>query len=201
MSTATASARPSDSTFATLLRGPDTTLAVLRDHLASLDGPERIRQCRELGGRQLARLYDVAGDGEPVGPDHMVRGVDHGQTVRWYGKNSLPVFTHFEKRFARHADGTVIGFNFQTMAAFTGPGYFSCRVDDIKPRELLIDYTMVPASGPTEWPAIKPNERGLSRFVYAGMYDYCRKVSDEVVIGAATKKGKMLGAYFVLCSG
>ena len=197
---AAADATGSNTSLLALLKDTGAGLGAVRAHLEGLDGVERIRQCRELSGKLLARLYEVASDGEAVGPEHMVAGAGEGETVRWYGRNSLPVFTIFEKRFARQ-DGAVIGFNFQAMSFFTGPGYFTCRVDDAKPRELLIDYTLVPARSPSEWPRIKPNEAGLSRLVYAGMYDYCRKVSDTVVIGCATKQGKVMGQYFVLCRG
>ena len=62
----------------------------------------------------------AAGDNEPV---------------RHFGKNTLPLFTHFEKRFCRLPDSDsekpeqLAGFNFQTMAAVTGPGYY-VAVDD-----------------------------------------------------------------------
>ena len=46
---------------------------------------------------------------------------------------------------------------------------------------------------------MKPNSRGLSRFIYFNMYDYVRRVSPHVVIGAATRLGKPIGQYFVLC--
>ena len=43
--------------------------------------------------------------------------------------------------------------------------------------------------------------RGLPRLVYKDMYDYCRRVTDDVVIGAATRLGKPIGQYFVLARG
>jgi hypothetical protein len=190
-------------TFRELLSAPTTTLADLQSHLGSLDGARRIEESRALGPKQLARLYEVAGTGKPLDPDHMVERVKDGETAHWYGRNSLPAFRLFEKRFIRH-DGGVYGFNWNPaiVTAVSGPGYFFCRVDETKPNELLIDYTKTPSAAPaSDWPAVKSNASGLSRFVYKDMYDYCRRVTDDVVIGAATRLGKPIGQYFVLCRG
>ncbi|HZS37047.1 MAG TPA: hypothetical protein VFF06_09475, partial [Polyangia bacterium] len=70
-------------------------------------------------------------------------------------------------------------------------------------RELLFDYTRVPQAAPAGWPPIKPNEAGLSRFVYKNLHDFCRRVSRDVIIGSATRvdeKGveQDLDSYFVL---
>ena len=48
-------------------------------------------------------------------------------------------------------------------------------------------------------PDIVPNEARLGRFVYAGMKDYMRRVSEHVSIGRAYKGGKPMNAWFVLC--
>src|SRR5439155_23625666 len=87
-----------------------------------------------------------------------------GQTVIYAGKNSLAMFTHFEKRFVRQG-GAVVGYNNQSMSFVTGPGYFAVVQAPAaeRARELLFDYTRVPAGAPSGWPAIKPNEAGLSR--------------------------------------
>ena len=185
-----------------LLDQPSTTLADLQRHLASLDGAARITECRGLGKRQQARLYELAKDGGPLAPEDMVATVSGGEPVPWYGKNTLPAFTHFEKHFRRH-DGKIVGFNFNPplVTMITGPGYYVCRVDPSRPDDLLIDYTHVLHAAPDGWPATKKNTDGLSRFVYGNMYDYCRRVSDSVEIGAATRLGKPIGQYFVLCRG
>ncbi len=184
-----------------LLDDPATTLADLRTFLATL-GPEgRIAACRTLKKRHQARLFDLAAAGGPLTPEHMVETVPGGEPVRWYGRNSLPLFRLFEKRFRRH-EGQIAGINVQpNIQWFTGPGYFVCRVDPARPNELLIDYTKIPATQPPDWPAVKDNNGGGARFVYKNMYDYCRKVSDEVVIGAATRLGKPINQFFVLCRG
>ena len=49
------------------------------------------------------------------------------------------------------------------------------------------------------WPEIVDNHYRLSRFVYAGMIDYLRRVSTHVLIGRATRAGRELPNYFALC--
>ena len=125
------------------------------------------------------------------------------QTVRHFGKNTLPAFTHFEKRFCRPAGedaahpGALWGFNFQTMSPITGPGYYVAHEDPAR-REVLVDYREVPERAPAGWPALKRNERGLSRFVYGFMVDTLRRVSEHVTIGSAARKGKDIGSWFLL---
>ena len=124
--------------------------------------------------------------------------------VRHHGKNTLPAFTHFEKRFCRpkgadpHKPEALYGFNFQTLSPLTGPGYFLAVEASGRP-EVLVDYNRVPEDQPEGWPAIRANERGLSRFVYGFMVDTLRRVSEHVTIGSAARKGKDLGSWFVLC--
>jgi hypothetical protein len=83
------------------------------------------------------------------------------------------------------------------MAWLTGPGYFVCHQDGAAPA--AIDYRIVPPETPPGWPGVKPNDQGLSRFVYAHMVDYLRRVSAHVVIGRAYRDGKEMPNYFVLC--
>ncbi|MEE8581772.1 MAG: hypothetical protein V3T33_09305 [Myxococcota bacterium] len=124
--------------------------------------------------------------------------------MRHYGKNTLPLFTHFEKRFARPAGvdperpAELMGFNFQRLAPLTGPGYF-IAVENPEREEVLIDYRRVPSSHPEGWPEIRPNDRGLSSLVYGFMVDTLRRVSDHVTIGSAAKRGREMGSWFLLC--
>ena len=64
---------------------------------------------------------------------------------------------------------------------------------------MLIDYNRVPDSHPVDWPEIKRNDVGLSRFVYGFMIDTLRRVSEHVTIGSAARHGKDTGNWFVLC--
>jgi hypothetical protein len=62
-----------------------------------------------------------------------------------------------------------------------------------------VDYTQLPEGHPDDWPEIRPNDQGISRFVYGYMIDTLRRVSEHVTIGSAARKGKDLGSWFVLC--
>jgi hypothetical protein len=45
---------------------------------------------------------------------------------------------------------------------------------------LLGDLSVPDGAVPDRWPAIKPNEQGLQRFIYAGTRDFMRKVSNRI---------------------
>ena len=173
--------------------------------LDGLDHGDRVAATRALGRREQARLYAAVDGFLPVRLEDMVPpGVADFTEVRHHGKNTLPAFTHFEKRFCRprgtdpHKPEALYGFNFQTMSPLTGPGYFLAVDAESRP-EVLVDYNRVPDERPQGWPGIRPNERGLSRFVYGFMVDTLRRVSQHVTIGSAARKGRDLGSWFVLC--
>ena len=90
---------------------------------------------------------------------------------------------------------TVVGYNHQSMAWATGPGYFMARQEG---DEVAIDYTRLPDEKPPSWPPIIGNDKKLSRFVYYGMVDYLRRVSDHVTIGRAVRHGKVEDNWFLL---
>jgi hypothetical protein len=187
----------SNATFADLLGRSDVTQAQLAAHLDGLDAEERVRQCRALGKKLQKRLWQVCADAPAFTLEELIPSTETG-TVRWAGKNSLGVFTHFEKRFVRQ-NGVVVGYNFNPgVAWFTGPGYFTTVQAPDRPREILFDYTRVPSTAPEGWPPVKPNTGGTAKLVYGGMHDFCRRVSSTVIIGAATRLGKPIDAYFVL---
>ncbi len=187
----------SNVTFAELLLRSDVTHAHLDEHLESLDVAERVVQCRALGKKEQRRLWDVCADAPAFTLEDLIASSEVG-TVRWAGKNSLPLFTHFETRFARQ-NGVVVGYNFNPGSGwFTGPGYFTTVQAPDRPREILFDYTRVPSTAPAGWPAVKPNTSGPAKLVYGNMHDFCRRVSSTVIIGAATRLGKPIDAYFVL---
>ena len=112
----------------------------------------------------------------------------------------LPAFTLFQKRFCRppaaRGGSELWGYNHQSLAWLTGPGYFV--VHEEGPRGAAIDYRAVPPEHPTGWPEVRPNDQGLSRFVYRDMVDYLRRVAHDVFIGSAHRHGRELGNYFVL---
>jgi hypothetical protein len=173
--------------------------------LDGLDHPDRVAATRALGRREQARLYAAVEGFLPLRLEDMVpSGVPDFSEVRHHGRNTLPAFTHFEKRFCRPRGAdpqkpeALYGFNFQTLSPVTGPGYFLAVEAEGRP-EVLVDYNRVPQEHPEGWPAIRPNEAGLSRFVYGFMVDTLRRVSGHVTIGSAARKGKDMGSWFVLC--
>jgi hypothetical protein len=171
----------------------------IADHLNALTSSERLEQVIAVGGSLVGRLYDAVGGGEPLTLEDFV-AEDDTRTVIFEGKNSLPAFTRFQKRFAR-VKGTVVGYNHQLLAPITGPGYFVVRPPtpgESHPDELFFDYTVEPPGFPPAWPAFKPNSQGPSRLVYMHMKDYCRRVAKGVLVGKAYKKGVSQNAYFTL---
>jgi hypothetical protein len=173
--------------------------------LDGLSSEDRIRAIRSIGAKEQRRLYAAVEGFAPVRLVDMVPpGVPDLGAVRHYGKNSLPFFTEFEKRFSRApgqdpaAPSELMGFNFQTMSAVTGPGYY-IATEDLQRGEVLVDYRRVPDCHPEGWPEIRGNERGLARFVYGFMIDTLRRVSEHVTIGSASRDGKDTGNWFVLC--
>jgi len=173
--------------------------------LDGLAGRDRVAAVRGLGRSEQRRLYEAVRGFAPLRLEHLVPpGTPDLVPVRHHGRNTLPLFTLVEKRFARPrgeeaASPTELhGYNFQSLSPLTGPGYFVARAD-ASGTEVLIDYREVPTQAPPDWPPIRGNDRGLGRLVYGGMVDTLRRVSEHVSIGSAARGGKDLGSWFVLC--
>jgi hypothetical protein len=171
--------------------------------LDDLSPDRRIDQVLQVRGSLIRRMYDLAGGGAGLTLDDMApSSTPAGATITYEGRNSLPAFSRFQKRFTRTADGLVFGYNHQpapVVGAVTGPGYFVVSTaDDQHPGELLFDYTKPPPFEPAGWPAWTPNESGLSRLVFMNLNDYVRAVAHGVVVGIAFKLGKDQDACFSL---
>lgn len=186
------------------LRGSIKPLEV-RELLDGLSHEERVEAVRSLGRGEQRRLYAAVEDFAPLRlADLVPPRAGELETVRHYGRNTLPLFRLFEKRMCRprgedrDAPVRLYGFNFQPLSGVTGPGYFVAREDPAHP-EVLIDYREIPSERPPGWPEVRPNDRGLSRFVYGGMVDRLRRVSEHVTIGSAFRRGREIGSWFVLC--
>jgi hypothetical protein len=181
--------------------------AVVKPHelarcLDDMTHDERVRAIRAAGRAEQRRLYEAVDGFRPLRFADMVSNETPPLVpVRHYGKNTLPVFTHFEKRFCRPSEpggDRLYGYNEGPTRSWIGPGYFVLRADSGR-GELLVDYNLVPPERPRDWPAIRGNEGGLSRFVYGFMIDTLRGVSQHVTVGSAARKGRDLGSWFLLC--
>jgi hypothetical protein len=197
--TASSSTDVGSTSLARLLdqRAPSREIAAFLDGL----GPDaRLREVLSITGSKVGRLYDAVADAEPLTLEEFLPASTPGTRI-YEGRNSLPLFSRFQKRFARVRDGVIVGYNHQTMSAVTGPGFFV-----VKPasgqgehgKEMFFDYTVDPPEVPAGFPAFKPNGSGLSRLVYMNMIDYCRRVARGVVVGKAYKLGVDQKAWFSL---
>jgi hypothetical protein len=180
---------------------PDSIdLPALRAYLDGLEHAARVEACQQLRGKEQARLFEAAKGFKPLTlEDFVPSGVAPLTEVIHHGRNTLPAFNFFQKRFARpegKAD-ELWGYNEGSTRWLVGPGYFITRQSG--PQEVVVDYYHVPPGKVATWPEVKPNESGLSHLVYAKMQDFMRGVSEHVSIGRANKKGKDIDAWFVLC--
>jgi hypothetical protein len=186
-----------------LLERPATTREEVAAFLDRASATDRMAAVRACGGpRPQRRLWELAAGAPRLTVDQLVPP-DHAplREVIYHGKNSLPAFTLFQKRFCRPTPGagadTLWGYNHTNIAWLVGPGYFVYH--PVEGGESAIDYRAVPPAHPPNWPEIRPNNRGASFFVYRDMVDHLRRVSQHVLIGSASKYGKELGNYFLLC--
>jgi hypothetical protein len=150
--------------------------------------------------KDMATVWEAAkglhpltlGDYVPASAPALVEVIHHG-------KNSLPAHNFFQKRFCKPKEGAdmLVGYNEQTWAAVTGPGYFVAHPSS-EAGEVDIDYTMLPKEKASAWPTIVPNSERLGRFVYEGMVDVMHGISSHVSIGRARKKHGWMDAWFVL---
>lgn len=191
--------------FLAQLREPEMKPLELARFLDALSPEERVRAVRAAGRSDQKRLYDAVQGFRPLHLTDIVPAeVAEMTPVRHYGKNTLPAFSHFEKRFCRPpqaspAEPTELwGYNEGRARSLVGPGYF-VLISDAERGELLVDYRRVPPAHPPEWPEIRPNERGVSRFVYGFLVDTLRGVSEHVTVGSAARNGRDMGSWFMLC--
>jgi hypothetical protein len=163
------------------------------EQAVSLDRDAQEKLFELAQGRALDLAYFVPDDTPPM------REVVHE------GRNSLPAFTRFAKVFVRpdgpeEGSAQLWGYNRnpRLIETVVGPGYFVALPYSM-PGEIVIDYRKRPPRKPAHWPPILSNKARLSVVVYNGMEDVMRRVSRHVSIGRATKAGKLLDNWFVLC--
>ena len=196
----------------TVLLEPSINLARLEHVLNDLGHSGRLATVRGWEPKTLTKLYEAAKGHHPLTLEHFEPArIGPLTEVIHHGKNSLPLFSHFQKRFTRpdakeDAPKELWGFNRQSNEAFTGPGYFVVLAEwqgrppseGTDEGEVAIDYRKLPTGRVPSWPDIMPNSARLGRFVYDGMVDVMRGVSNHVSIGRAFKGGKWMDAWFAL---
>jgi len=174
----------------------------LSKDLDELGHPGRIWSVRQWNRANMSVLWEATKGFRPITLDDFVpSSVEPFVEVIHDGKNSLGAFNHFQKRFCKPRDPNggkeLVGYNHQSVSAFTGPGYYVAR-PSAEPGEVDIDYTTLPKDKPEGWPAIAANSDRLGRFVFAGMIDVMRGISSHVTIGRARKAGSWKDTWFVL---
>lgn len=187
-----------------LLSGDGSNMKAIEDHLSGLTSGDRVAEIRSLDRFHQQNLFDAAKGYRPISLSDLVPE-DHPPMTELvhHGKNSLPALTHFAKVFVRPSSdhrNELWGYNRASAIVETvvGPGYFVVHPHEVA-GEVLVDYLRVPPTKPAHWPKILANDARLSFFVYNGTQDILRGVSEHVSIGRATKRGKPMQAWFVLC--
>jgi hypothetical protein len=168
-----------------------------------LDGighDERVIVSRAMNRKDQKAMWELSLDYRPMTIDDIVPAQELLVEVRHIGKNTLPVFSHFEKRFCRSSQHPqqLIGYNWGVTRPLVGPGYF-VAYNNAETQEVDVDYRMMPIDKPQDWPVIKGNSGGVGKLVFGNMVDSLRKVSEHVSIGSAARNGKPMGSWFVLC--
>lgn len=164
---------------------------------------QRVAATRGFTPAIQRRLFDAA-IGRGVDLDDLVPAErDALQEVVHEGQNTQLAFREFQRRFCRPSEDqrmvdreVLWGYNHQRIAPFTGPGYFVAYRDESS-GEVWVDYRELPAERPNNWPKIVSNKSRLGRFVFYGMVDRLRRVSNNCTIGRAYR-GQPMDAWFTL---
>lgn len=170
-------------------------------YLDGLDTDGRIAEIRTVPGRLQGALWAAVEGKKKVGVEHFVPSeVPDGTFIRHYGRNSLPMFNDFEKRFSRPRKGAkeLWAYNHSPAMGLVGPGYFVLRKDTELDTHVC-DYYRVPPIQPEGGPPVRSNTFGISFFVYAHMVDVMWGVSKHVSVGRVIRRGRPEGQYFLLC--
>ncbi len=180
----------------------------IADFLDSLSHTKRLEETRTLNRKNQEWLYQQAKNNNPLQLSDFVPTEESNVEVIHYGRNTLPLpsmLKLFEKRFCRPQtrEDALYGYNEGMTRPLIGPGYFvakRCPPEWENLGSIVIDYFEVPDEAVVEgWPKVKRNNQGLQVLVYHQTRDFMRRVSSHVTIGAAYKKDKPLGHYFILC--
>jgi hypothetical protein len=165
-------------------------LAELTPVLDALTHGERLAWAYGLDESEQLALYALAHD-QTLSVDDLV---GNGQEVVIHpGRNGLPLFNRFEKRFARLGD-EVVGYNHNDtiggplnflVRRLIGPGHFLAY--DTDAGEVWIDYRRIPSRRHPDFPTLVDNDHGVRALVFGNMVDVLRRASANVYIGNAYK--------------
>lgn len=190
-------------TIVDLARAEPIDMKALGEAFDDATPEDRVAAIRHFSPKIQRRLFDAAAGQRVTLAEIVPPGKEALTEVIHEGQNTLPAFRAFQKRFCRPSpantpeDREVLwGYNHQTFSGVTGPGYY-VAYDDKETGEVVVDYRELPPEHPENWPVIIDNKAKLGRFVYYGMVDRLRRVSEHVTIGRAYK-AKPMSAWFVL---
>lgn len=118
--------------------------------LDRLSHAARLDEVMALQRNDQRALFQRVQGAHPLDLQHYVPAStpDLHEVIHW-GRNTLPAFNFFQKRFCRPPAAQVQhqpvlwGYNEQTMKALTGPGYFHARPGD-QDTPVWIDYRGLP---------------------------------------------------------
>jgi hypothetical protein len=192
-------------TLKELVTRPSPDASEIAAFLDGLGLADRIAAVRSLSGASLQGALWKAVESVPrISTNEMVP-LDYPamRPIIFHGKNSLPAFTEFQKICFRPlgARDTPVawGYNETKIRGLIGAGYYVLHDTPAAPLGgAAFDYTQLPASRLPAWPEVRTNNAGLSRFIYANMLDYMRRVSSDVFIGSAVKSGREMNSYFIV---
>ena len=181
-----------------LMAAETLDLDAIAEAFDQANATDRLSAARSISGKQQQALFEATKGRKGLTLNNIVpSGVTPFTEVIHNGRNSLPMFNIFQKRFARtNEEGVLVGYNEQSMRWATGPGYFMAKQDG---DEIAIDYRVLPDTKVESWPEILSQSARLGRLVYFGMVDMLRPVSQHVTIGRAWKGGKITNNFFLLC--
>ena len=192
-------------TLKELVSHPSPDAGEIASFLDGLALQDRVAAARELGGTApQAALWKAVSSAPRVSTDEMVpRDYPALRPVIFHGKNSLPAFTEFQKICFRPEGPSTAsvawGYNETSIRNLIGSGYYVLHdTPDAQLGGAAFDYTQLPARALPAWPEVRTNNHGLSRFIYANMLDYMRRVAGEVFIGKAVRGGKEMNSYFIV---
>ena len=189
-------------TLKELLNKPGVKLEEVTTYIDSLQHPERVQQVRDLGRKEQEVMWAISENSKKIDYDYLMPpDAKPFEVFPFEGKNSLPLFTKFQKVFYKDNQGRICGYNNAWIGWLVGPGYYVTRKNPKNEEfELQVDYTQIPDEKPESWPEIKSNDIFPTNFVYGGTRDNLRWVSKDVLIGRAFKMGEdPMPNWFVLC--